>query len=194
MRLNEKPASGFISESWSDGSGQQSWTWSWNLILGRLLSIAENRYGKRSHEKAILGIHFGGTNPETWCYNPGDTECVSIRLSLSAANDHNCAFSELAHEVIHLLCPGGRDTNLLEEGLAVVFSEDMRSEFGYPPAPRNNYEPAAQAVTELLVDHPDCIKKIRSEHEDLRTVTSDYLMSTLKIPQSLADTLVLPFY
>ncbi len=99
--------------------------------LGQMLQKAEELYGERDKSFTILGIEFKEGVPQIWF--PGNCGNVIIQLGLRAMQDVNQALFQLAHECVHLLNPHAGNGNMLEEGLAVLFSvEFMRDSINIP--------------------------------------------------------------
>jgi hypothetical protein len=97
------------------------WTWTLASRLGHILSTAEGLFGPRDHTYTILGVEFGGGNPQIWY--PGSCRNIVIQITPECATDMSRACYQMAHEVIHLLSPsGGNNANNFEEGLATYFS------------------------------------------------------------------------
>lgn len=116
-------------------------SWSLSTVFHRLLKEAEKRYGPRDRSYSYVGLEFGGPIPSTWY--PESGRDVAIVLSDDAALNVNQACFQLAHEVVHLLCPTGKPgATAFEEGLAAMFSDDMSSLHGW------NYFTQQSAYTE----------------------------------------------
>lgn len=137
--------------------------WTWTTRLGWLLHRAEALYGPRDKEWTILGIEFGGSIPMVW-YPNDYPKAVAVRLSETMKASPASAFSELAHEVVHLLSPiGSASANNFEEGLATAFAEDQCAAMGVPPATQiASYAGAAAAVRRLLAILPNGVKSLRA--------------------------------
>src|ERR1700730_3173430 len=95
--------------------------------LHRILSIAENRFGRRVTGWAMLPVLIEGQRfPQTLVSEAART--TRVRLTLSTNLYPLQATFQLAHEAIHCLSPAERtDTIWFEEGLAnhhsLTFSE-----------------------------------------------------------------------
>ena len=114
-----EPAIGFCCEKTNDG-----WSWTLTTRLGEMLRDLEERYGQRDRAWTPLGIEFGGDIPRIWY--PGNCRNVSIKLSTNARDNPRKAIFQLAHEAVHLLSPsGGSNGPAIEEGLAVLYSEEV---------------------------------------------------------------------
>lgn len=151
------------------------WTWTLTSRLGRLLNIAEERYGPRDKSYTPLGVEFGGDGPGLWY--PGNRGNVSIRLGRSAAHDPSQAFFQLAHEVIHLLSPsGGRHAPVFEEGLATAFADEQAEAQGLnwsTGSPR--YLAAKKLAVRLLTFRADAVMDIRATEPSFRLWTPDLI-------------------
>ena len=149
--------------------------YTWTLIsrLGALLCEVENRYGSRDKTWTILGVEFGPENyPQLWY--PRNCKHIAIQLSMNAIINEAIACYQLAHECIHLLSPsGGRNANVLEEGLATVFSEEyVDKEFGMKNVPSlPSYVHASSLVKKLLAIEPNAIKLLRDIEPSFTKIT-----------------------
>jgi hypothetical protein len=153
---NPLPSIGFVTTPHPDCQ------WTWTTLLGELLNLAEQQYGRRDTSWTILGVEFGGDIPMVWYPGPYPN-AVAIRLSAEMAHRPRSAFSELAHEVIHLLAPsGGANANNFEEGLATAFSDQQCGKKGVPLAQHHpSYKAAADAVRRVVAVAPDGVKSAR---------------------------------
>jgi hypothetical protein len=164
-------AVGFVCEN--TGSG---WTYTLTSQLGNLLREAESRFGPRDATYTILGIEFGGDRPSLWY--PGDCKHVSVKLSKSASQDYQQAYFQLAHEVVHLISPTGTaNANVLEEGLAHIFSLEMTKAKGLNyrgeiPA----YDDAADHVNVMLASNSNIIRDIRALEPCLAKIQPEHLL------------------
>jgi hypothetical protein len=124
---SEDLAKGFCCEPLPAGDG---WTWTLISRMSDLLAEAEDRYGNRDLDWTPIGIEFGGDWPSIWYPGYPGRRHISIKLSRAARQDFGQAIFELSHEVIHLLGPAGRRAApAIEEGVAVLFSEEVSRRF-----------------------------------------------------------------
>lgn len=165
---------GFHAIEFPDKTG---FTWTLTSILGKFLREAEDRYGIRDRNWTPIGIEFGGDTPMVWY--PGNCKNVSIMLSNSARNDPHQAIFQLAHETIHLLSPtGGRNANVLEEGLATLNSHQASQEWNLGlKSAQASYLSAEQLVLELLTINPKAVQSARQIEPSLVSFTPDLLIS-----------------
>jgi len=159
--------------------------------LGEMLNMAEEMFGKRDRNYTILGIEFYDGNPQIWY--PGDCKHIVIQLNRKALSSENEAYFELAQEVIHLLSPvQGKDVTLLEEGLAVVFTEHYLKKY----FPKNTLQIKEQKYIEakILVEkiNLEIIKKLRSKISTFSDIKKEELICE-NIDSDLAKKLLMKF-
>lgn len=175
--------------------GNTGYTWSLASRLGHLLAEAEERYGERDRSWTILGVEFGPGNPQIWF--PGDRKFIVVQLAMNAADSDFLARYQLAHECIHLLAPVVRaDATVLEEGLAVVFSEDCtKAGFGVsPPTTLASYARAAASVRALLGIDAEAIKKLRTIESSFDQIgICTFAEAGISLPEALVLELVSRF-
>jgi len=164
--------------------------------LGDMLHRAEQLFGPRDASYTILGIEFTtGPYPQVWY--PGDRRYIVIQLTMQCLVEPVRAFYQLAHECIHLLAPtGGRNANVLEEGLATYFSETYLSQtFGASiPAELASYTKACSDVRRLLAIDQNLIRTVRLKQPSFHLITTnDVLAVRSDTPRELVDSLVAPF-
>jgi hypothetical protein len=172
------------------------YTWTLASRLGHMLARCEEQFGPRDNTYAILGIEFGPDPvPHTWF--PGSRNHVLIQLAPNAIDDEVLACYQLAHECVHLLAPTGTaGANILEEGLATVFSENyILSEFQRAiPTYEQNYAFAAAMVRHLLSKEPDAIPRLRRVEPCFSKMTPKvFAAAGLQIPSNIIDQLLAPF-
>lgn len=176
---------------------EKGYSYTITTIWPTILLSAESMYGPRDRSFTIIGVElYDGTQPQTWypCYD--SQKYVAIQLTKECNNDMNRAIFQVAHELIHCLCPKpGRHANVLEEGLASLFSEIVSKEYGSPyKADSNKYQYAMMKVSELLSHDYDIIKKVRAKTLDISSITSEQLKSVCPdLKDELIDILLLPF-
>lgn len=93
----------------------------YNYLVFELLRKAEELYGKRIPDFIIDGVEL--TNENKPCiYYPFNDNHVKIQITNICRDDKDYATFQIAHEVIHCLCPNPiKIVTYLEEGLAVYF-------------------------------------------------------------------------
>lgn len=166
-------------------------------IWPEILSFAESMYGPRDCSFTIIGVElYDGSQPQTWYPRYDSQKYVAIQLTKECNTDMKRAIFQAAHELIHCLCPKpGRHANVLEEGLASLFSEiaSMKYDSSYRVSSKK-YQYAMAKVSELLRHDQDIIKKIRVETLDISSITSKQLKNVCPdLEDELIDILLMPF-
>jgi hypothetical protein len=182
----------FKSQPTSDGH-------SWTIMtkFGHILRTAEERYGERDKSYTLLGVEITNNgNPQIWY--PGNCRNVCIQITEDCLSDLNRAVFQVAHETIHCLCPtGGQNANVLEEGLANLFSIEYCAENGHGKnwtSNKQEYTNASNLVTELLEFDNDIIKKLRAIQPILSLIDKKVILEiNPNIPEELADALTEKF-
>lgn len=171
-------------------------TWTLASRLGQMLAEAETLFGERDKSFTILGIEFGEEIPRLWY--PYHGKYIVIQLDMEALNSSTQACFQLAHETIHLLSPnGGEPTTVLEEGLAVYFSQIYMEKYFQQPtwnARHASYIDAVQAFRRLIALNPNVIKEIREQEPFIGNIAPEMLKSTCPdIDQETIAALCRPF-
>jgi hypothetical protein len=161
-----------------------------------MLRLVESRFGARDRSYTILGIEFGVDVPHLWY--PGNCKNIVIQLAANAMNDHYLARFQLAHECVHLLSPtGGQCATVLEEGLAVVFSEDYVSPNAAGISPVDDdpkYAASGSLVRQLLSAKPDLIERLRAIEPAFTSMTAHHLKVVMPdVDDETARRLLSPF-
>lgn len=156
--------------------------WSFTLAsrLGELLRSAERQFGPRDTTYTPLGIEFAADGPRTWY--PEDCRHVIIQLGSICATNEVRALYQLAHESIHLLSPTGvpDSSNILEEGLATVFSYRFIHEtFGldWTRSGDPRYDSAAAAVEKLLAIDAASILRLRVHQQTISRIDAHLILA-----------------
>jgi len=179
-------------------TGYQNWTLP--TRLGHMLYEAETKYGQRDNTYSLLGVEFDldANKPYIW-YQSGAKYLV-IRLTSHAIDDEMIAFYQLAHECIHALAPLDPNLaipdNVIEEGLATVFSENyMLQNFNKPcMTHEQKYIDAAAEVRKLLAVNDDAIGLLRAKQPCYkRLVSNDFTTAFPGIDAGLVQALLSPF-
>ena len=171
-------------------------TWTLASRMGHILRFTESRYGKRDRNWKLLGVEFTSNDaPQVWYPTfDGISDTIIIQLTRGAATDETRALFQLAHEVTHLLSPGGPGAlaTVLEEGLATYNSLDYMRAIGDPLEPSYinapRYERAYRAVRRLS-DRPDFasgIERLRASGSFRRVTAADLLRVYPGLPFSEA--------
>lgn len=171
-------------------------TWTLASRLADMLARAEALYGPRDPAWTFTGVEFHDGRPQTWF--PGDGKYVVIQLGFNALADHVLACYQLAHECIHLLSPlKNLAAPRIEEGLAVVFSDDyVQRMFNRVQMTRDaNYLSSAALVRELLAIAPTAIAKLRAVQMGFNDMTSETFdfAGLSHVPLDLRAMLLAPF-
>ncbi|HTO14422.1 MAG TPA: hypothetical protein VLZ83_01565 [Edaphocola sp.] len=171
-------------------------TWTIVSKFGRILKVAEEKYGQRDKLFTILGIELNQLDyPQIWF--PEHTNNIIIQLTSDCLYDINRAVYQLAHEAIHCLNPVlGEDTNYLEEGLATHFALEYTKLNGYGNWEVSNpaYAKALSLVEQIFKIEPQIIEKIKVIKGNLFFVERNDLLNINKnIPELLAEELTRKF-
>ena len=161
--------------------------------LGHILCVAEEKYGTRDYTYTILGVEFNQNGPRIWYPYPKGCKHIIIQISMDCVNDINRAIFQVAHEVIHCLSPTGGDiTNVLEEGVANLFSIEYTYVNGNGPwtSDDSKYTEASELVKQLVLIDPNIIKKLRLSEPKISLIDSRLILDiNPKIPEELANSL-----
>lgn len=174
--------------------------YSWTIIslLGTILKDAENLYGERDRSFNILGVELcDQEQPQTWYPGSWDGQKnVIIQITKDCETNLKKAIFQVSHEVIHCLCPKpGRHANVLEEGLATLFSmyESIKFGTGYNPGSLL-YISAMEKAEELLSYDETIIKNARMMEPDISLITKEMLLGLHpSIKDDLLEILLKPF-
>lgn len=171
-------------------------SWTITTQLGRILQVAEEKYGKRDKSFTILGVELNNLDyPQTWF--PGNRENIAIQITMDCVDDLNRAVYQVAHEIIHCLAPKiGLKATYLEEGLATHFSIEYARNNGYGLWSTDNpkYDTAMKLLEQLLILEPDIIIKLRQIQPILSLITKENIIEiNPTIPETLADELTRVF-
>lgn len=169
---------------------QNGHSWTITSKLSHIIQTAECNYGERDKTYTILGVEFTNNgNPQIWY--PGNCKHIAIQITMNCQNDLNRAVFQVAHEVIHCLSPsGGQNANVLEEGLANLFSIEYCKKFGHGNSwvsSQQEYTDASKKVKQLLEIDKEIIKKIRTIHKTVSINDKTMLLDiNPNIPEELA--------
>lgn len=187
-----KPALGFVTAPLATNDG---YCWALTSLLGSFLRELEEKYGPREKDWTPLGIEFHGEIPMIWY--PGNCKSVSIMLTESASLNPQQAIYQLAHEAVHLLSPsGGRETLVVEEGMANSYAREIAFRYGFQV--HNvipSYEWASKLQTDLEIHRSDAIRFLRKARPVMHEWTSSFLHQQLpEIPYELIEGLCARFH
>jgi len=158
------------------------YTWTLASQLGQMLRFAESRFGPRDKSYTVLGVEFIRGIPQCWF--PGSCGHVVVQLTMECLQEPDRACFQLAHETIHLLSPtGGRNANVLEEGLAAHFQTwymDNHYPADWPHSGIDwnrfeceSYAEAKRLAEQLLALDPDVIRRLRVEQPVISRITTE---------------------
>lgn len=171
------------------------WTYTLASQLGQILRTAQERFGPRDQSYTILGVEFADSGPQIWY--PSDYRDIVIQISPNCATDWERAYFQLAHEVIHLLSPSGKEeTTVFEEGLATYFSICyMREYFNSTWGPEiESYKGASDLLEQLLAIEANAVKLIRKKQQTMYKLTRvDIQAACPGVGEELANELCSPF-
>ena len=160
-----------------------------------MLRQAQERFGPRDASYTILGIEFEANGPQIWY--PGNCKHIAIQLTPDTATDMVKGCYQLAHECIHLLAPtGGRNANVLEEGLATLFAHEyVQQELCFAmPSTMQSYEVARQLVTQLLALDNNAVKRLRKSQSTISRITAEQILAVYpSLETETAQALGAPF-
>lgn len=177
---------------------QGGYSWTIISLLGTILNDAESLYGERDRSFNILGVELcDQVQPMTWYPGSWDgRKDVIIQITKDCETNINKAIFQVSHEVVHCLCPKpGRHANVLEEGLATLFSmyESNKYDTGYYPDSLP-YVSAMRKVEELLRLDETIIKKARMIEPDVSSITKEMFLGIHpSINDDLLEILLKPF-
>lgn len=164
--------------------------------LGAALLAAERRFGPRDMSWTLLGWEIGPTNPRMWHRWPPEGKQIVIQLSDAARLDEAQAVFQLAHECVHVLSPGDKTVNALEEGVASAFSEDwVLQETGRRLVYSSDaYAGACRNVRGLLAIDDVAVRKLRAVEPAFSKMTREtFTTAGLNVPDELIAALLTPF-
>ena len=179
------------------------YTWTLASQLGHMLCLAESRFGPRDRSYTILGVEFVDDVPQCWF--PRNCRNIVIQLGSQCLREPDRACFQLAHESIHLLSPtGGRNANVLEEGLATHFqtwymvnhypADWPRSGIDWSKPACQSYQQARDLVEQMLELNPDAIKALRDAQPTLCQICETAIVKVCPgIPPDVASKLAAKF-
>jgi hypothetical protein len=160
-----------------------------------ILIAAQHFFGERDYSYTFLGFEFVNGAPRL--LRQYDGKYLIIQLYLNAAHDSIKAYSQIAHECIHMLSPCDRDVSILEEGLAYFFSNwYILKNFGVmpPQSELQSYDNALDLVDVLMCSDAYGIKKIRQEQPMISKITNEQILRYYPtISEEVASKLIMPF-
>ncbi|MEO1667231.1 MAG: hypothetical protein AAFU54_21505 [Chloroflexota bacterium] len=164
--------------------------------LCQVLITAQNLFGERDHSYTFLGFEFVNGAPRLLRQHDG--KYLIIQLYLNAMHNPIQAYSQIAHEGVHMLSPrhDGR-VSVMEEGLAYFFSNwYILQYFGVmpPQSELKSYDIALELVDKLMSKDAHGIKKMRQEEPTISLFTKELVLKYYPaISERTAEKLVAPF-
>ena len=163
-------------------------------LFHELLQKAETLYGKRNTDFIIDGVEITTSNQPDIHFPYYDNHVI-IRITEICRNDIDFATFQIAHEVIHCLCPNSpKIVTYLEEGLAVHFQLECTNNIRLN-SDAYKYRKAVKLLENLLVYDNDTIRKSRIIEPNISKITGDILLSICpQIDKYLVSSLTALFY
>lgn len=162
-------------------------------LLNLLMNKAEEAFGKRKQGINIKGVQFDAAGPCIY-FNNKDLTDITIYISNKCRGNFNFAAFQIAHEVIHCLCPNFiTDVTYLEEGLATFFQTQVSNIQIESSA--TNYITARELVSKLLEFDSNIIKEAREIEPNISKISKDLLARFYGgDDEELLDIITSPFY
>jgi hypothetical protein len=181
----------FFTEKTADSS----YTWTIVTILGKALQEAEKCFGPRDKSYTILGVEICENCERAQVWFPVSKKYLVIQLNQVNLGS---AIYQMAHEVIHCISPiAPGSTSILEEGLAVYFSDLFSQKYGCVSVictEDSAYLKAESLVIDLLKIDKDVIKKVRKIQPVISKITvKNFRKVNKKIPKKLLEELCQEF-
>ena len=177
---------------------------SYDERFAHMLSVAEQSYGLRTHQRTMLPVGFHVGFPQVFCPSPGTVE---IRLPFGYKSEVELSCYMLAHECIHVLVlspVSSHGATVLEEGLAMSFAHQYVRDHAagdwthsselWTHSGDQRYDVARALVECFLATRPDAIRRLR-EREPIVSRISAKLISEMypEVPASVARNLTIQF-
>lgn len=143
--------------------------------LLKIMEEAESLFGPRDRSYELLAPRI----TECGCAHPYVYPFRKVRIYLTShSKDRQIASYQLAHEAVHVLSPTTSWATVLEEGLAMWFSNQYmnrvhRIQF---EAPNRWYGAAVRAVSPLLAKNKSVIKELRVRQPHLSKIDETLLV------------------
>ena len=171
-----------------------------NVKLGSILKIAEEKYGIRDTSYSICGVSYTEEGfPHTW-FPFLSSKVVGIRVMDICKNDINRGLYQLAHEIIHCLCPHrGINANVFEEGLATHFAAEYMDEYEkqpdwHPAETDYKYVLALKCIKKAFEIDPNIVTKLVAKERNFVNITEDMILEVSpEFPRDLAKILTTDF-
>ncbi len=174
---------------------ESGYKWTLASRLGQMLCLAEDQFGERDLSYTILGVEFSKDGPQIWY--PNNCKHIIIQLEPQCLYERYRAYYKLAHECVHLLSPtGGRNANVLEEGLATYFSQQYMHDYFEVnwPLGMESYKIACVLAEILLKLDPYAIKHLRREEPVISKISKELLLKYYPaLGEEVASKLAQPF-
>jgi len=173
--------------------------------LGEMLFFAEDLFGERDRSFTFLGFEVVENGPRL---QHGPYNNMIIQLHPKTLEDPIEAYYEMAHECVHMISPIPTESpNILEEGLAVIFSAKYLREvmgitrtppavmlFDSLPAVTRSYYEASFLAGQLLSVDLYGIKAMREKEPIISKISKDLILEHCPtISEPVAERLAEPF-
>lgn len=171
-------------------------------IAGRLLALAEQRFGPRVPGWNFLGVFFDTDGPCIAFPSRARNE-LEMRVTFSCRTNADLAGFQIGHEVVHMLAPDRNPpASMLEEGIATLFS--LEGPAFLSPTYRtwsihylathpmvHHYNDALALVRQLLAIQSDAVMALRRHEPRIHAFTADFITHHLpRVPKALAAKLM----
>ena len=147
--------------------------------FGELILQAEERFGPRDPSYLVIGTEFHSGRHRLRILE--ERRQIVIQLSLYSASYPQLAYCQLAHECVHVLSPSDHGITVLEESLAVLFSERFftlsHSSLGTLEEERSRV--IVGILRSLLEKDGSCIRRLRMIQPSFSRMTIEDVRSTL---------------
>ncbi len=148
-----------------------------------MLSLAEQAYGPRTHQRTFRPVGFHSTSPQI--FYPTATE-LEIRIGLNSQTELERGCYQLSHESVHALSPVDIYTaTTLEEGLATSFAhsyirDHASGEWTHSPTFWSHsgdlrYDLARALVELFLSTRSDAILRLRKRQPVISSISADLI-------------------
>lgn len=148
--------------------------------LAHMLSVAEESFGPRTHQRTALPVGFHAGLPEVFYPSPTTIE-IRLPFDYKAERERSCYM--LAHECVHVLSPCDlHSVTVLEEGLATSFAHSYirdhpAGDWTHNPefwsrSGDHRYDIARALVECFLATRPDAIRRLRSREQFISRISA----------------------
>lgn len=166
--------------------------------MSEMMKMAEHYFGPRDRSYSFIGLEFAAGVACNGIIE--ERKETFIQLGLDALHNPMRAYSQMAHECVHVLAPDyWHPVTVLEEGLATYFAEKymreiMHCETSFEIIP--SYVAAVELVEQLLEIDQFVIRRIRENERIIpfRLISKALLLKYCPtLPESIAEKLTAKF-